>query len=869
MKSSRSWPVHLLLLLYILISGSYQIVAAVSLVVGFFDLRHQVHQPFEVDYKRPTITSVAEDAHKAGLRVDDTITSLNGEPYWGQALLQKVRWYARPGDTMRLGVRHVDGTHGTVALPLAAYPSSSTVYAAIFVMLVNGIVPLLCLGLGYWVVVARPLDLNAWLILILLSFPGSFISVSTYNCWPGVWLALRLAWHITVLLLVSAALLWFGLLFPERSRIDVRWPWLKWLALAVLSCDVAVALTIDYGAWYRLSLLSNVNAWNKIDKINDHVTNWTIVFCITLYWVAIFAKLRTASSPDARLRMRLLCLASVIGLGSMLVIFGLLPWFGIANPSGIQWLGYTAAILMLTFPVALSYIVIVQRAMDVRILLRMGTKYALARTTMAVVQLAVAALIFILFVIPVIAGRRRDSLGLMLALLAIAGLVAMFFARGFLGSRFQNWLDRRFFREAYNAELILNELAGQARTFIDSHSLIETVAQRISDVLHVPQIAVLLAQGGSFRVQQSLGLEVNGTLALSTAGSTIRHLTHTASPVVVDHKTPDRWLEEADEQEKHLLAETRAELLLPLPGRDRLLGLLTMGAKQSEEAYSPSDLRLLGSLGLQTGLGLEIAELARSLAQESTQRALIHREIEIAREVQERLFPQSIPALAGVSLAGSCRPALGVGGDYYDIFEMMESKVGLAIGDVSGKGVPAALLMASLRACLRTMTTFGEADLAQLMERLNQLVYESSAAHRYATFFFAVYDPSVGKLVYVNAGHNPPFLLRNGVAGAARCERLKAGGAVIGLLPHATYEEESLTLNRGDLLVLYTDGFSEAMTSDDEEWGEERMLAAVELVRSKPAEEVLSGLFEAADRFTQGAPQQDDMTLLTLKINAV
>ena len=98
-------------------------------------------------------------------------------------------------------------------------------------------------------------------------------------------------------------------------------------------------------------------------------------------------------------------------------------------------------------------------------------------------------------------------------------------------------------------------------------------------------------------MQQSLGLEVNGTLALSTAGSTIRHLTHTASPAVVDHKTPDRWLEEADEQEKHLLTETRAELLLPLPGRNRLLGLLTMGAKQSEEAYSPSDLRLSAPSG--------------------------------------------------------------------------------------------------------------------------------------------------------------------------------------------------------------------------------------------------------------------------------
>jgi phosphoserine phosphatase RsbU/P len=131
------------------------------------------------------------------------------------------------------------------------------------------------------------------------------------------------------------------------------------------------------------------------------------------------------------------------------------------------------------------------------------------------------ALIVIFFVIPAIAGHRHGSLSV--ALLAIAGLVAMFFARGFLGSRFQNWLDRKFFREAYNSELILSELAGQARSFTDSHSLIETVSHRISDVLHVPQIAVLLSQGGSFRMQQSLGLNLNGALALSSEGSTIRH----------------------------------------------------------------------------------------------------------------------------------------------------------------------------------------------------------------------------------------------------------------------------------------------------------------------------------------------------------
>ena len=115
-------------------------------------------------------------------------------------------------------------------------------YDLIFVIFLHLIVPLFCLGLGYWVALARPRDLNAWLILILLSFPGAFIAVSTYNTWPGVWLALRLAWHIILDVLTPAELLWLGLLFPERSRIDLRWPWLKWLILTALTICLVVVL---------------------------------------------------------------------------------------------------------------------------------------------------------------------------------------------------------------------------------------------------------------------------------------------------------------------------------------------------------------------------------------------------------------------------------------------------------------------------------------------------------------------------------------------------------------------------------------------------------------------------------------------------
>ncbi len=327
---------------------------------------------------------------------------------------------------------------------------------------------------------------------------------------------------------------------------------------------------------------------------------------------------------------------------------------------------------------------------------------------------------------------------------------------------------------------------------------------------------------------------------------------------------PDEWFIEANADEKRTLSQLNTELLLGLPGQKQLMGLIALGSKRSEEPYTPSDLRLLQTVAVQTGLALEVSELAESLAKEAAQRASINREIEIARDVQQRLFPQRMPIVPGVNLAGACRPAQGVGGDYYDAFELPDGRLGLAIGDVSGKGISAALLMASLRACLRTMTVVASMDLARLMEKMNQLVYESSAVNRYATFFFAVYDPGSRALCYVNAGHNPPAVLRSSIDSPVI--RLEAGGPVVGLLPDMQYEEQSVTLRSGDLLLAYTDGISEAMTEEDEEWGEERMLQAARASVACNIEEIVRSIFQAADQFTAGAAQHDDMTLLFMKV---
>src|SRR5207302_6486951 len=421
------------------------------------------------------------------------------------------------------------------------------------------------------------------------------------------------------------------------------------------------------------------------------------------------------------------------------------------------------------------------------------------------------------------------------------------------------WTDHHFFRDAYNAEQILSELSETVRGFVESRPLLETVAQTIAESLHVSRIAVMLGGAGPYRPAYAMGYAQNPDVAFSPNAGTVNQLRKERQPERIYLNDPDSWVnrdEQISSQERSNLAQLEAELLLPLAARDHLLGFISLGQKRSEEPYSGNDLRLLQSVASQTGLALENARLTAAIAEEVAQRERMNREIEIAREVQERLFPQQLPAVVGLDYCGKCRPALGVGGDYYDFLGLAQGKLGIAIGDVSGKGISAALMMASLQASLRGQALVVPSDLAKLMGNVNRLVYEASSSNRYATFFYAQYDAASHRIDYVNAGHNPPFVFKRG---NGKIERLEQGGAVVGLLPEFVYEYGSIALESEDILVAYTDGISEAMNSEDEEWGEARMLEAIENCSGLCAAAMIEQRTTEADRFAAGGPQHDDM----------
>jgi sigma-B regulation protein RsbU (phosphoserine phosphatase) len=847
--------------LFIVASMTYFVMQTAA---AFQDLTHRgehARMPFQVDDDLLTIDHLEHEAVAAGLKQGDRLLEIHGVPYSGKRQIVTLtgggKDFVRAGSALSVMVRRVDGTEYRAQIHTVGRQASQKTFNLEWAInILQLLPPIICLLIGYWVVAARIRDPNAWLLLMLFAFPSVLYFPPRW--WPDPWAFPLRAYYDALQVLGAPALFLFGIYFPERWRVDRRFPWAKWLVLAPLFVSIVLYATILYIENFAAVAHGDLSA--RLSPWIDRILNPLNLICVLIYVAARVDKLRSATTADARRRMQVLTFGSVIGIGSLLLVFVLLPHFGV-DPSKHPWLALPAFLLFFAAPFSFAYVVVVQRALDVRLLVRMGTKYALARATLLVLEIAFVSFVIVKFIFPLL--RHRDNLAVAIPVLILigAGLIKLFAAHDSITHRLQRWLDRKFFREAYDAELVLSELSDQARRFTEAGPLVDTVSRRISEVLHVSRIAVYLRHGRSFGLQHCIGVSDDVPKRFEESSSTIRNLARSNQPATLYRENPDGWFLLADDRERTSLENLGAELLLPLSGRDKLLGFISLGPKRSEEPYTPSDLRLLQSVSTQAGLALEISTLVHSLASEAARRERIDREIEIAREVQERLFPQELPTLPGHTIHGACRPAQGVGGDYYDVLTLDDGSLGLAIGDVSGKGISAALLMASLRASLRGMTMDGPADLAVLLSRVNRLVYESSADNRYATFFFGIYQPVNGLLRYVNAGHNPPYVLRGNEIHA-----LEGGGPVIGLLPEAIYEECRLILQPGDLMLAYTDGISEALNLQDQEWGEDRMVAAARAHLPENASTILRHIVTEADRFAATAPQHDDMTLLLMKL---
>ena len=407
-------------------------------------------------------------------------------------------------------------------------------------------------------------------------------------------------------------------------------------------------------------------------------------------------------------------------------------------------------------------------------------------------------------------------------------------------------------RRALSAKAFaLHNLFDASRGLVGSvpeESVVDAVLTSVMGHFVVSRAALYLLGGEGLCLADARGIRHAGPSAPIPPAAARDALDGLASPTAVS--------ELAEGPLRRRLAEARLALAVPLSDGGRTDGVLAIGERASGTPFSAEDRQVAATLARQARAALENARLQRVREQKERQ----DRELQIAREIQESLFPPRPPEVPGFEVAGRSRPCFEVGGDSYDWIPLDGGRLAVVVGDVAGKGTPASLLMASVHASVQVLA--GTTEPSRLVARLNDFLSTRAPASRFVTLLYAELDAASRRLRYVNAGHVPPYR----VARDGAVSRLHAGGPALGLIHGASYDVGEVVLDPGDVVAVVTDGVTEAGSPDDAEFGDERVCDVLRSLSHGAAAEIMSGLVGAVERWTGGSGRfADDLTAVILK----
>jgi sigma-B regulation protein RsbU (phosphoserine phosphatase) len=862
--SGSRWSRIALRLLAIVFAGATVLYASFWIDALWLEHRPAVELGLDFDYvpsqHANVVTKVytGSPAERAGLRVGDAIMAFDGRRVqdqldWRRAYDRHVvgdsvhLTVVRPGQSAALEVTGVFRPNSE----LPATPGS--LQEAADRLLQNSLL-LAFVVVGLVILLLRPEDRNVWLLacffaglIAAFGFRDDFQTVpAPFRPWVEVYKGLFLG-------TLGASFYFLCAVFPARSPLDRRLPWLKWVAVGL---GLATAGEMNLPDVSRpFAVLSRLVGSKTADRLNAGA----VLTFLALGLVSLAGNFFFAGEPQTRRKIRVIFWGAVVGLGPSLIRAAAQNYTSFHSP---LWLELILNAMLLLVPVSFAYAVFKQRVLDIPVLLQRSARYILVQRGFLFLLCFVSFGLTLVFAASLahlpLASAMGQSADITLG--AVFG-TALMWGGAQVHTRVSRRIDRAFFRSAYDARVILENLAATSRTATDRQALAQLLLNQLNAALQPTSLVVYLATTDD-ELGAAAGHVPPEFQTISCSSPLLVELARQGQP----WELPPEGLE--NDPRTAVLAQLHSGCLVPLPGREgRLVGLLALGPRLSEEPYSGEDKRLLTSVASQAGMALENFRLAENIAEKMEAERRAAREMEIARDVQTRLLPQSAPNLKTLACAGQCLQAWRVGGDYYDFLELGWDQVGLVLADVSGKGVHAALLMANLQAHLRSLSGLTRGgmegmtplDLVATLQQINRIMWKSTAAQHYATLFFGLYDDITRRLTYANCGHNAPILLRAGGA----VERLKATAMVIGLFEKWECAAREIQLDPGDLLAIFSDGVTEAMQGE-QEFGEPRLLAELRAAARLPVEQVVTAVFSAVQRFSAGI-QSDDLTLVVAR----
>ena len=646
--------------------------------------------------------------------------------------------------------------------------------------------------------------------------------------------------------LLPAIFLHFFLIFPEKKLTITRFPVIEPL-LYLLPAIFYVQFSLDqfFGS--------------HAPRI--YSTRWLILG--TYFSAGVLALMHSyvaVRDPIQRQRMRILTLGTLAGIMPFLVFTVLL---GGRVGSEIAFLGIAPMILV---PVAFAYSIARYRVMQIEVLLRRSLLYTTLTGGLLILYLGV---VLTLGAMLLRLSGQTSQIATIAATLVAAAVIWP------LRAQIQGHLDRRFFRSKGNLASALQEFGQDIPRLIKLETLIDRIGRRLCVLLDVPKVAVY-RPGDDLRpmawlLAGSAGASGETPTRLCPEEldlqATARRLAQFNEPYWVERsgsrlslksaatREQAELLQRLDERDR--LADLGFALLVPMIAQDRLVGVFALPAKRGGDGYQIQDLELLTMVAGQVALQMENSRLY----EQELKKQKLEEQLALARSIQSRLLPGRIPDVPGLDIAATNITSAEVSGDYYDTISMPDGRLVIIISDVSGKGVPASLLASSLQASLRAHCV-GSDSPAQILDRVNVYLHESTDPSHFATLFLAVYNPDVRSLTYSSGGHNSPIVRRND----GSIELLEVGGMPIGAFDFSTYDEATIHFEDGDTLFLYTDGLTESLNPEGEEFGTDRVEQFLDDFNDLDASALLSAMHDELKAFCKRDQADDDVTLMALKI---
>jgi len=397
-------------------------------------------------------------------------------------------------------------------------------------------------------------------------------------------------------------------------------------------------------------------------------------------------------------------------------------------------------------------------------------------------------------------------------------------------------LDRK------NQELqTLFELGKELNSTLDHETIVRQFGYALMGQMMVGRFLIYLNSDDSLKIYHNKGFSNEHVESIDPCLKELEDL----NEIMLVQKKKDKL--------NDLLSKAEIAAVIPLSIQGENKGVLCIEEKRGTKQFSDDDLQLLHTMGGQVIISLENARLFK----ESIERQRLQEELNIAREIQQGLLASDFNVSDGWKIFGKNVPSLEVGGDYYDVIKLDNGNIALAIADVSGKGAGASLLMSNLQASLRALINV-EPNLDSMVARINNILYQNTSADKYITFFVGILDPDKRTFTYCNAGHNPPLKFSQ----TGNVTELEEGGLIIGMMGGVSYEIGNVVLDEGDIIVMYTDGITEAENEKDEEYGEESLKNHVKRNLKSSPEELINSIVEEVESHAVDLSAQDDVTLL-------